>query len=171
MDYTIEILTKENWQVLKDLWLEALQANPEAYGSSYEEESLLSDEEWKKKFDASTKYVARIGDTYVGLMGVQFEKKIKVAHSAQIVGVYVTAKERGRGIGRAMMERALVDLRADPKIIRVGIGVNILQKNAVQLYHDLGFKDYGPAEKASRIGDTYYDHMQMQLIFEDKFTA
>ena len=168
MDCTIEILTSGKWQVLKDLWLEALQQNPEAYGSSYEEESIRSDEEWRQKFDAGPKYVARVGEMYVGLMGVQFEKKIKMAHSAQIVGVYVSPEYRGKGIGRTMMERALADLHANPKIVRVGIGVNTLQEYAVKLYHDLGFKDYGPAEKVTKVGGVYYDHMQMQLLFEDK---
>ncbi len=168
MDCTIEILAPEKWQVLKDLWLEALQKEAWAYGPAYEEEVVLSDEEWKKKFDAGTKYVARIGEQYVGLIGVTFEKKLNQQHVADIVGFYVKPEYRGKGIGRKIMERVLADLHTHPRISRIRIGVNVLLENAVKLYHDLGFKDIGLAEKAMKVNGVYYDHMQMQLLFEDK---
>lgn len=168
MDCTIEILTENNWQILKDLWLEALQNDSIAYASSYDEEAALSEAEWRKKFEAGTKYVAVALGKYVGLAGATFEKKIKLQHTADLAGFYVVAEYRGKGIGRALLERILSDLRSNPKIMKVRLAVGTTQTNAIKLYRDLGFVETGVARKAVKIGDVYYDHMRMELIFEDK---
>jgi hypothetical protein len=44
----IKILHQEDWLKWKNLRLEALYQHPEAFGSSYEEECNLSDNEFKK---------------------------------------------------------------------------------------------------------------------------
>ncbi|MEI8130720.1 MAG: GNAT family N-acetyltransferase [bacterium] len=168
MDTTIEILTVDNWQILKELWLEALQSDSIAYGSSYEENVGLSDDEWRKKFEAGPKYVARVDGEPVGLVGVRYEKTKKVEHVAHIVGFYVDPAFRGRGIGRKLMERALDDLRKHPKITKIELGVNVLQTSAIALYKNLGFVEEGVLHRATKIGDTYYDHAQMYLLFPDK---
>ena len=168
METIIEILTPEKWQVLKDLWLRALAEDPTPFGSSYEEESVLSDDEWKKKFDASDKYVARVGDAYVGLVGVTYNKKVRQEHSVDINGFYVLPEFQGKGIGRKLLERVIADMHAKPGIIRLRIFVDVERKNAIKLYSDLGFVETGISPKAIFDGTVYHDHAQMVHLFEDK---
>jgi ribosomal protein S18 acetylase RimI-like enzyme len=168
MDYTIEILEEADWKIFKELRLEALKNDSLAYGSSYEEEEFFTEAEWRKKFELSTWYTSRSGNAYVGLLGVLFEKAKKMEHTADLVGFYVQPEYRGRGIGRAMMERAIAELHANPKIIKLRLGVNVLQENAVKLYEDLGFKTACVIEKATKVDGIFYDHARMELIFRDK---
>ena len=168
MDTTIEILTADNWKILKDLWLTALQSDSIAYGSSYEENVVLSDDEWRKKFEAGPKYIARVAGKPVGLIGVRYEKSKKTEHIAHVTGFYVDPLCRGKGIGRKLMERVLADLHAHPKISKIELGVNVLQTNAFTLYKNLGFIEEGVLHKATKIGNTYYDHAQLYLLFPDK---
>ncbi|MBP7804910.1 MAG: GNAT family N-acetyltransferase [Candidatus Pacebacteria bacterium] len=168
MDYIIHIATKDEWKALKDIWLEALQNDPAAYGSSYEEESALTDEEWKSKFDGSTKYVAKIGDEYIGVLGATFEKRKNMEHVVMLVGFYVKPNYRGQGIGRALVKEALRDLHENPKIIKVRLGVNLEQESAIKLYESLGFANVGMFLKATKVNGVYYDHANMELVFQDK---
>jgi hypothetical protein len=46
----ITLSKKEDWKQFKTIRLEALLAHPEAFGSSFEEESNLSDEEFEQNF-------------------------------------------------------------------------------------------------------------------------
>ncbi len=168
MDTTIEILTVDNWKILKDLWLPALESDSIAYGSSYEENVDLNEDAWRKKFEAGPKYIARVGGNPVGLIGVHYEKTKKTEHVAHVVGFYVDPFYRGQGVGRKILERVLADLQAHPKISKVELGVNVLQTNAVALYKSFGFVEEGVLHNATKIGNTYYDHAQMYLLFPEK---
>lgn len=165
----IEQLTTKDWRVLKDLWLHALKEDEIPFGSSYAEESVKSDEEWKQKFEAGPKYAARVSGTYVGLVGVRYEKQMKMSHTADIIGFYVLKEWQGKGIGRKLMEHVIAEMYANPKIIRLRLGVDVERINAIKLYEDLGFVKTGTAYKAVKVADhEYHDHAQMLLIFEDK---
>ena len=168
METTIEILTVDNWKILKDLWLEALQSDSIAYGSSYEENVVLSDDEWRKKFEAGPKYLARVDGKPVGLIGVRYEKTKKTEHIAILGGFYVDPEFRGKGIGRKLLERAIEDLRKHPKITKIELRVNVLQTNAIELYKNLGFLEEGVIHHATKIDDTYYDQVQMYLFLPDR---
>ena len=47
------MLSAENWAAFKTLGLEALDAHPEAFGSSFEEEFARTEDEWKSEFKRS----------------------------------------------------------------------------------------------------------------------
>ena len=168
MDCTIEILTADKWQVLKDLWLFALKEDPIPFGTDYEDDVALSDDEWKKKFEAGPKYCARMGEEYVGLIGVILEKKVKVRHSADVVGLYVLPEWQGKGIGRKLIERVVADMHAKPGIVRLRLGVDVERTKAIKLYTSLGFVQTGISPKAIKVGTTYQDHAMMSLVFDNK---
>ncbi|MDO8469712.1 MAG: GNAT family N-acetyltransferase [bacterium] len=164
------MLNQEDWRDFKELRLRALKTDPTAFGSSFEEEINLPDDEWRRKLEDQKRitYAAKILDQLVGIAGVRFESLRHVEHMATIVSVFVNPAFRGKGIGYRLMSRILEDLHSNPKIIKVRLSVNELQVAARNMYEKLGFHRIGLAEKEMRVEGKYYDQSQMELIFEDK---
>lgn len=167
----IEIIQPDAWESFREIRLKALKTDPIAFGSSYEEESVLREEEWKKKLtspDVRKTYAARVGGRIVAIAGVRFEHLAKVAHMATLVAVFTDPDFRGRGIAIQLIKKILDDLRADPKIVKVRLSVGVEQIAARRLYEKLGFVQAGVARKEIRIGGTYHDQVQMELLFDEK---
>jgi hypothetical protein len=51
----IRMLGSEDWREYKRIRLESLQKEPLAFGSSYVEEELLSDDEWQRNINLAYK--------------------------------------------------------------------------------------------------------------------
>ena len=47
----IRVLNKEDWAIYKDLRLLSLQDSPDSFGSTYEQEVQVSNEEWISRLD------------------------------------------------------------------------------------------------------------------------
>ena len=88
-------LPPERWKDLRDIRLEALQSDPLAFASSYEEEKLLKPKEWKKRVENTL--FALSNDSPVGMIVYIFSDKIKTNHIANIYGVYVKKEYRSQG--------------------------------------------------------------------------
>jgi ribosomal protein S18 acetylase RimI-like enzyme len=61
--------------------------------------------------------------------------------SLQIWGFYVARRSRGRGIGRALLARALEVARAMPDAGRLELAVSETSASAIRLYESAGFRD------------------------------
>lgn len=49
MSIIIKRVTAKEWQVYREIRLEALQKSPEAFGSNYDDNLLIPDDEWQKR--------------------------------------------------------------------------------------------------------------------------
>ena len=102
----IEKLPDDRWKDYRDLRLEALKNAPSAFGSSFEEEEVLTEDEWKRRIQNVLFAVSE--DTLIGMIVYAFNGRAKTRHSAEIFGVYVSAGHRGEGVGTRMLEHALI---------------------------------------------------------------
>jgi ribosomal protein S18 acetylase RimI-like enzyme len=128
----IRKLPPERWKDFCNLRLEALQSDPLAFASSYEEEKLLKPEEWKKRVDNTL--FALSNDTPVGMIVYIFNDKIKVIHIANIYGVYVKKEYRGQGIGKRLVEGALRIIQQNANVTKIHLTVTTEQTAAIALY-------------------------------------
>jgi predicted N-acetyltransferase YhbS len=89
--------------------LEALQTNPEAFGSSYEEEKTYSVEMFQNRLqnDHSFTFGAFEQDKLLGVVSLVVEQKIKIKHRANIYAMYVIPEKRGNGIAKSLMIEAV----------------------------------------------------------------
>lgn len=167
---TVSIITLEptRWQEAKNLWLEALQQDPTAFGSSYEEEILFDDDVWKTRLDTAYRQdgnmtlYAEIEGQLIGLMGAEWSQRINYRHVATIYSVYVTDSMRGHGIGSLLLQTLLDKLATIPQIEKAGLTVTVDQTSAVALYEKFGFQRIGIAEKELKISGHYYDIYHME---------
>lgn len=151
--YHIRPLGPSDAAAFQECRLRALREVPEAFGSTYAEEVGLSMEtvaELLAPADGAAKVVlgafsddARGGDALVGIIVCQQERRLKARHKAVIGGMYVAAEARGRGIGRALLERVIAEARSWPGVEKLNLTVVERATAARSLYHAAGFRPYG----------------------------
>jgi ribosomal protein S18 acetylase RimI-like enzyme len=158
----VKKLPPDRWKEFRELRLEALQNDPLAFGSSYEEEKNLTEDEWKRRIKNTL--LALANDTLVGMIVYIIDNKIKTKHIANIFGVYVKKEYRGQGVGKKLIESALKIIQKNSNVSKIKLTVNPEQKAAVKLYETFGFELVGRLKKELKINDKFYDELIMERL-------
>jgi RimJ/RimL family protein N-acetyltransferase len=144
----------------RDLRLEALRSNPEAFASAFETESVRPVEWFAERLDSGAMVLGAFsGSELVGILGVLIWDGPKLRHKATLVGMYVRAAVRRAGVGRRLVEAAL-DLAAQ-SVELVQLSVTAGNEPAHRLYLSMGFVEYGVERHALKIDGRYYDEILM----------
>ncbi len=133
----------DEWRELRDLRLRALADAPDAFGATYEQESVDPDEAWQRRADRpdGTMIVAVDDDgRFVGMASGGPAEGFP--DSAGLYGTWVDPVARGQGIGEQLIG-AIVPWAEAQGYARIGLGVTIGNDAAVRLYERIGFKDTG----------------------------
>lgn len=163
----IRELTAADAEIFRALRLRALQEEPEAFGSSWEEENArpLAQTIARLQTEGMIAFGARDADGHlVGMVRLFRHDGVKVSHKADIISLYVAPEVRGRGVGRMLMEAAIERARATPGVEQLLLAVNATNTPARNLYLTLGFEPFGREPLALKIGDRYYDEELMALF-------
>jgi len=163
----IRVLTADDADAYWHCRLEALEREPEAFGSSPEDHRKLSPDEIRRRLadDPANNFVigAFVDGELVGTAGFVREQGIKRRHKGRIWGVYVKVAMRGRGIGRSMLKLLLERAAGIDGVEQIVLSVVARQDAAVTLYRSLGFETWGREAEALKIGDKYVDEEYMVL--------
>jgi ribosomal protein S18 acetylase RimI-like enzyme len=149
----------------RTLRLRALREHPDAFTSSFEEESLQPVATSQKRLAGTVKmWGAFDGDALVGLVGLDREVRAKNRHKATVVGMYVAPEAGRRGIGKALMDALLQEARADG-IEMLVLTVTAGNDGARELYVRCGFQTFGIEPNAIKVDGQYYgkEHMTLSL--------
>lgn len=97
LDYKLERLIPSQWQDYKRIRLEALQTNPEFFGSSYAKEFTYTDEHWMALLEDENRalFALRHGEQIVGLTGVAV--KTENLKKALFYSTFIRAEDRQKG--------------------------------------------------------------------------
>ncbi len=159
--FQIRLLEESDAPEFIRLRLEGLQNDPVAFGSSWEEEHTRTPENVASRLRAMPEgnFVvgAFHGDRLIGVTGFIRSDRPKTRHKGAIWGVYVTSKERGKGVGRAILTFILERTRGYVGLDQITLTVAAPQAPARRLYTSLGFEVFGYEPHALKIGDTYVD--------------
>ncbi len=156
----IRRLAPSRWKDYRLLRLESLRQSPLAFGSSFEEEVSFSESEWKRRMKGTC--FAMAGEVPVGMVVCSFTKEVKFRHIAEIFGLYVKERYRGRGIGTALLEHALKLARDKRRIVKVRLYVNDRQRAALRAYEKAGFKVVGRLDREMKVGGRFYAMLVME---------
>ncbi len=96
-----------------------------------------------------------------GIIGLQREAHLKLAHKGFIWGMYVAPEYRQHGVGRALVDAVLAHAYAMPGIDRVNLSVNAANPAAIALYEAAGFIRYGLERDFMRIDGVPQDEIHM----------
>ncbi|HVN17699.1 MAG TPA: GNAT family N-acetyltransferase [Dongiaceae bacterium] len=150
---------------------EALERDPEAFSSSIEEHQALPIEEVKRRLTANRDsfVVGAFEDgRLVGMAGFHRESGPKTRHKGRVWGVYVTASERGHGVGRRVMEALLERAAEIEGVQQVLLSVTSTQQAALALYQSLGFEVFGTEPRALNVGGHLIDEHYLTLQLDGK---
>jgi RimJ/RimL family protein N-acetyltransferase len=107
---------------------------------------------WEKRIgdahSATTAFGAFDGDTLVGTAALEFETREKTRHKATLIGMYVSERARGGGVGRQLVEAAKTAARGREGINLVKLTVTEGNEAAQQLYERCGFVVFGIEPRA-----------------------
>ncbi|MCG1023228.1 GNAT family N-acetyltransferase [Sutcliffiella horikoshii] len=149
----------------RDVRLEALKNNPEAFSSSFEEELEYGSEVYEGRLSHEHIYTfgAFVENRLVGTVTLICETKKKIKHRATVVAMYVLPEQRKSGVGKALMNEAITKAKELKDIEQIYLAVTANNEPAKRLYNSLGFDTYGVDKNGLKIGDAYFDEDLMVL--------
>ena len=143
----------------RDIRLEALQANPEAFGSTFEVENALPLSLFSDRLGSSTVLGAFRDTELVGIAGFAVQQGQKKAHKGTLWGMYVRPTARNVKVGRRLVEAVCDHARQQVESIQLSVVLD--NEPARSLYARLGFLEYGVEKNALKQAGRYYDEVLM----------
>ena len=152
----VSLLSKNEWERLRDIRLRALKENPEAFGADFNEVQSRTKDDWLKDYNKEDYLVASINGADVGMLYIEV---LNGDHGATcwIGGCWTDPAYRGKGVMRALFN--YIDKHAVAKNwTRQGLGVWTDNYAAIKAYEFLGFTFAGEKMPGSREGK-FFQHM------------
>jgi RimJ/RimL family protein N-acetyltransferase len=161
VDIEVRRLTPADAARYREIRLAGLKNNPEAFGSTFESESLKPLSSFAERLRSSAIFGAFRGAELLGTAGFAFRDGAKEAHKGLLWGMYVRPDARNSGTGRRLVEAVIDFARRHVEILQL----NVVSDNepARRLYARLGFVEYGLEKDSLKHSDIYYDEILMAL--------
>jgi GNAT superfamily N-acetyltransferase len=153
----VQELSATDWQRYRDIRLESLKSDPDAFGGDLHKASQESQSDWQKRFEKVTPIVAALGNRDCAILTI--ENLIgDFGATCWIGGCWVDPNVRGKGIMRALFN--YLDENADKRGWQIqGLGVWQYNQSAIDVYLALGFENRGePVPSTSKPG-LFYQRM------------
>lgn len=142
--FVIRSANEVSTQEYKQLRLEALKEEPQAFATRYDDQKNVSDDQWQEWLqnykDEKHNFMlfAQYKNELIGMIGA-FQKTEDIEKNrAQIIAVYVKKSHREKGISTMLLSEMLSLLKRK-NIQQVYLCVNVDQIAAVTLYQHAGF--------------------------------
>ena len=151
--------------IYREFRLRGLKDHPDAFTSSFEEESMRALAVTEKRLAADSEtaiWGAFIDDVLAGAIGLSRESRRKNRHKASVVAMYVLPEFNRRGVGRALIAHVIAEARA-AGIEQLTLTVTASNASALALYVSAGFARFGVEPRAIKVDDVYYAKEYMML--------
>lgn len=165
---TIRTINPTDAESFWSLRLDALDKNPEAFSANYEDFVNTTLDSVRARIQATDDDFilgAFDNNTLVGMIGFVRERTKKLKHKGNIWGTYVTQNYRRQGIGRKLLDEAILRAKKIEGLSQINLGVITSNEAAKSMYESLGFKSYGVEIKSMKHNGTYYDEELMTYHF------
>ena len=162
---TVRRLFSEDAALFREIRLEGLRRDPDAFASTIEEEGEKPLKFFVERLAASAVFAAFRGAELLGVAGFYIQPGPKHAHKGMLWGMYVRPQARGAGVGAMLVEAVIEHARAHVELIEL----SVISENAAarRLYERFGFEQYGLEKRAAKYRGRYHDDVLMakMLVF------
>jgi ribosomal protein S18 acetylase RimI-like enzyme len=155
----IRLLTPADAPNYRDIRLEGLRQNPEAFSSTFERESTMPLAWFEERLTMGNVFGAFIDGELLGVAGYRPQEGAKEAHKATLWGMYVSPSARHAGLGRGLIEAIVA--HASGRVEQLKLVVTGGNDAAHRLYQKMGFSEYGREMKALKLDGRYLDEILM----------
>lgn len=153
-------LSEADVDKLREIRLEALRTNPEAFSADLAIEEALTQQQWLQRFTNTAWFANTEAGAWRGIGAFSRRSRSrKESHTGWIGSIYVRPAHRRKGVAGALLE-ALIDHAAN-EVDQIILTVNAENKSAIALYERHGFRVYGRMPRSLHIDDRYYDEIEM----------
>lgn len=146
---SVRPITSTDWPAYRELRLKALKESPQAFGSTWQQEILLPEQDWSARAIASESgqsargFFAISKDEVCGLVWCLISDSDP--HVANIYSLWTDPSVRGQGAGRRLLEKCIA--WTNGKGVRhIRLSVTQDESPAMQLYKSQGFCTVGEPE-------------------------
>jgi RimJ/RimL family protein N-acetyltransferase len=162
----IRLLTRADATLYRQIRLEALAANPEAFGSTFERERVMPVTWFEERLATSEVFGAFLEQELVGVAGFQRQEETKTAHKAVLWGMYVRPAARSAGAGKSLVEAVVA--HAATRVEQLQLTVVAENRSALRLYESAGFVEYGREIQGLKQDGRYFDEILMTMFLTGK---
>ncbi len=155
----IRLLTPADAAVYREVRLEGLKQNPEAFGSAFAFENDKPPSWFAERIAGSEIFGAFVAGELLGLAGYRQLDGPKARHKGLLWGMYVREVARNTGLGKRLVEAVFG--HAAGRVEQLNLTVVAENLAAQRLYISLGFVAYGREKHALKQDGRYYDEILM----------
>jgi GNAT superfamily N-acetyltransferase len=134
----VRATTRDDWQAMREIRLQALRDAPDAFGSTYARDAAFDPAEWQRRATRDGSFFAFLPDTEqagpAGLAGGYQEEPGVV----ELISMFVRPQARGHGVGEALVD-AVAAWARNRNAASVHLWVTETNKPAIRLYERCGF--------------------------------
>jgi RimJ/RimL family protein N-acetyltransferase len=163
-DLQIRRLEISDAALFRDIRLEALVKNPEAFGSTFERENAQPPSWFEERLGAADIFGAFLDGALAGMAGYSARENSKQAHKGLLWTMYVRNTARNLGLGRKLVAAVLDHARGRVEMVQL----TVVSENeaAHRLYRAMGFVEYGYEKRALKHDGRYYDEILMVNVLD-----
>ena len=165
VDIQIRRLQTPDAALYRDIRLEALQRNPEAFGSTFEFENAQPLSWFEASLGRAAIFGAFVDGRLAGMAGFAMQEGPKHAHKARLWGMYVRAAARNSGLGKRLVASVLEHARGRAELVQLTVASE--NDAARRLYRAMGFVEYGHERRALKQDGRYYDEVLMVNFLDE----
>jgi ribosomal protein S18 acetylase RimI-like enzyme len=160
--FVIRRLRGADAMAFRELRLNALQAHPEAFGASWEEEQAQPEARFAERLE-NGHVIGGISSaqTLAGIAGMSRFSGQKTRHIGSIWGMYVRPETRRKGLAQLLLKAAIEEAGTSLRSLR--LSVESKNHAAIRLYEAAGFVRWALEIDALKVGDVFHDEILMRL--------
>jgi GNAT superfamily N-acetyltransferase len=151
----VQEITANEWQRLRSIRLRALTESEQAFGGTFEAESVEDEISWRSKFEKLDFLIASVDGVDAAMLSVEVLVG-DFGATCWIGGCWSDPHFRGKGLMRAMF--AFIDQQEKDWKVQ-GLGVWTDNYNAIAAYEKLGFVKMGGDVESTRKPGLFYQRM------------
>jgi ribosomal protein S18 acetylase RimI-like enzyme len=133
----IKQTTADDWELLREVRMRALNDSPEAFLDTAEQASSSPESLWRARSTPSDTQACFLGDDGAGMVSCFVADDPKTVF---LVAMWVAGEQRGMGVARDLVER-VVDWAREHGAARVALSVEPGNERAARLYEKCGFAE------------------------------